>query len=263
MAKKTSKSKLLDQEYALSSSNKSVSDRIVKVTAKNEEQRIALKSIHENIVTFLMGVPGTGKTRLAVGYGLQELKRGNFDRIIFTRPCVEAGEKLGYLPGSFDAKTAPFMMPMYEVVRDYFEESDIKELLETKKIIVLPFAYMRGINFRRSYVCADESQNATPQQIHLLLTRICDDSKVVLTGDMYQSDLRYQMNGLADAVKRLKGIDGLSFVEMTYDSCMRSPIVRDIDACYRKDHAQDIVVQSKTRNVTPHVDDRGGVVFDS
>jgi len=262
MAKKAVKTKLMDQDYALSSSNKSTSDKIVKVIAQSEEQRLALKSIHENIVTFLVGVPGTGKTKLAVGYGLQELKRGNFDRIIFTRPCVEAGEKLGYLPGSFDAKTAPFMMPMYEVVRDYFEDSDIKEMIETRKIIVLPFAYMRGINFKRSYVCADESQNATPQQLHLLLTRICNDSKVVLTGDMYQSDLRYQMNGLADAVKRLKGVDGLSFVEMTYSSCMRAKIVQDIDACYRKDHAQEVINMPVPRNVTPHVDERGGTVFD-
>lgn len=269
MAKGKNKTKVLDDSLALSNA-KSVTDRIIKVTALNDEQKQALKTIHENQVTFIIGTPGTGKTFVSVGYGLQELKRGRFDRIIFSRPYVEAGEKLGYLPGNFDAKTAPFMMPMYEVVREFFDDEDIKNMIENRKIVVLPFAYMRGVNFKKSYVVADEVQNATPSQVHLLLTRICEDSKIVVTGDIYQSDLKYQTNGLLDALHKLQDIKNLEFVQMTHQSCVRAKIVQDIDNRYRRDQPpqQDLInLLSKNRealinNSRPHVDDRGGTLYE-
>jgi phosphate starvation-inducible PhoH-like protein len=270
MAKKPAKSKNVNENLTLSKA-KAETDRIVKVTAKSEEQKLALKNIHENKVTFLIGPPGTGKSHLAVGYGLQELKRGNFERIIFTRPCVEAGEKLGAMPGDVDAKMANFMIPMYEVVREYFDEDDIEDMVDDRRIVVLPFAFMRGVNFKNAYVCADEVQNSTPSQMHLLLTRLCEGSKIVLTGDIKQSDLRYQVNGLVDAIRKLQNIDDLSFVELTYASCVRDKIVNDIDARYRigspdaisiSDILADHRVPKEPTDVKPHVDDRRGTLYE-
>lgn len=207
---------------------------VIAVSAKNAGQKKALKAISENKVTFIYGVAGSGKTHCAVGYGIQELVKGNYDRVIFTRPYVEAGEKLGYLPGSSGDKFAPFTMPLYEVVSDYLSAEDMKELMEQKKLMVYPIAYMRGITFKRSYVIADEVQNTSPQQMRMLLTRIGEGSKIVCTGDVEQSDLGSKLNGLADAINRLQDIENLGFVEMDYASCVRDKIVADIDARYKE-----------------------------
>lgn len=206
---------------------------VIAVSAKNAGQKKALKSISENKVTFIYGVAGSGKTHCAVGYGIQELVKGNYDRVIFTRPYVEAGEKLGYLPGNSGDKFAPFTMPLYEVVSDYLSAEDMKELMEHKKLMVYPIAYMRGITFKRSYVIADEVQNTSPQQMRMLLTRIGEGSKIVCTGDVEQSDLGAKLNGLADAINRLQDIQDLSFVELDYTSCVRDKIVADIDQRYK------------------------------
>jgi hypothetical protein len=173
---------------------------LIAVSAKNPGQKKALKAISENQVTFLYGAPGTGKTHCAVGWGIQELLKGHFDRVVFTRPYVEAGEKLGFLPGNFDAKMSWAVMPLYEVVSDYLSQDDIKELIENKKIVIYPLAYMRGCTFKRSYIVADECQNSTIQQMRMMLTRIGEGSKIVCTGDVEQSDLGSKLNGLADAM---------------------------------------------------------------
>jgi phosphate starvation-inducible PhoH-like protein len=212
----------------------SPSKLLISVSAKNPGQKKALKAISENQVTFIYGSPGTGKTHCAVGWGIQEMMKGNFDRVIFTRPYVEAGEKLGYLPGNSDNKFAPFVMPLYEVVSDYLSQDDIKNLIEERKIVVYPLAYMRGITFKRSYVVADEVQNSTIQQMRMMLTRIGEGSKIVCTGDIEQSDLGAKLNGLADAINRLQGVNGLDFVELDYASCVREKIVSDIDQRYKE-----------------------------
>lgn len=232
----TAGKKIANGNYSLRDGDSS--KLVVAVSHRNEGQKRALRAISENKVTFLYGTPGTGKTFCAVGFGLQEMIMHNrFEQIIFTRPVVEAGESLGYLPGDAQQKVAPYMMPMFDVVSQYLSSESISELVDKKKIIVLPLAYMRGTTFRHSYVICDEMQNATSEQMHLLLTRIGEGSKVVITGDTEQSDLSYhryrQDNGLSDAVNRLKDIDGLGFVELGYESCVRERIVSDIDARYR------------------------------
>jgi phosphate starvation-inducible PhoH-like protein len=206
---------------------------VIAVTAKNAGQKKALKAISENKVTFVYGASGSGKTHCAVGWGIQELIKGTYDRVIFTRPYVEAGEKLGFLPGGSSDKFAPFTMPLYEVVSDYLSNDDMKELMDEKKIIVYPIAYMRGITFRKSYVIADEVQNMSPQQMRMLLTRIGEGSKIVCTGDVEQSDIGTKLNGLADALNRLQDIQDLVFVELDYSSCVRDKIVADIDQRYK------------------------------
>ena len=213
---------------------------VVAVSARNKGQKDALRTISENKVTILSGVPGTGKTHIAVGWGLQQMvMKKKYEQIIFTRPVVEAGESLGYLPGSAEAKVAPYMMPMYDVVSDYLSNAELAKFVDEKKIVVLPLAYMRGVTFKNAYVVCDEMQNASVEQMHLLLTRIGEGSKVVCTGDTEQSDLVYHKsrshddNGLADALTRLKEVEGVGFVELGYNSCVRESIVNDIDACYR------------------------------
>lgn len=233
--KATTSKKVSDKySYGDGGSNK----LLVVVTHKNEGQKEALRTISENKVTILTGVPGSGKTHCAVGWGLQEmLMHDRYDRLVFVRPIVEAGESLGFLPGDAQQKVAPYMMPMYDVVRDYLSEEMISDFITADRIVVMPLAYMRGITFKNSYVIADECQNATIEQMHLLLTRIGERSKVVVTGDVEQSDLCYHRyrkdNGLMDAVDRLKGVPGIGFVELGYESCVREPIVSQIDSRYR------------------------------
>lgn len=223
-----------DKDFIFTAESSKPSKLLVTVTAKNPGQKLALKAISENQVTFLYGAPGSGKSHCAVGWGVQELLKGHYEKIIFTRPYVEAGERLGFLPGGADHKFAPFVMPLYEVVSDYLSQDDIKQLIDDKKIIIYPLAYMRGITFKKSYVVADEVQNSTVQQMRMILTRIGEGSKVVCTGDVEQSDLGYKQNGLVDAINRLQGVDGLKFVELGYESCVREKIVSDIDQRYKE-----------------------------
>jgi len=183
----------------------------------------------------------THNTHCAVGWGVQELLKGNYERLVFTRPYVEAGEKLGFLPGGSDHKFAPFVMPLYEVVSDYLGQDDLKSLIEDKKIVIYPLAYMRGITFKRSFVVADEVQNSTVQQMRMMLTRIGEGSKIVCTGDVEQSDLGAKLNGLADAITRLQNIKGLEFVELGYESCVRERIVSDIDQRYKDFNAANLI----------------------
>jgi len=230
MARK-SKHKKVNDSFVMAEN--STSKLLVAVSARNAGQKKALKAIADNQVTFLYGAPGTGKTHCAVGYGIQEMLKGTYERVIFTRPYVEAGEKLGFLPGGFDSKFAPFVMPLYEVVSDYLSQDEIKAMIEDKRIIVYPLAYMRGATFKKSFIVADEVQNSTMQQMRMMLTRIGEGTKIVCTGDVEQSDLGSRVNGLADAIERLPGVENLEFVELGYDSCVREKIVSDIDRRYK------------------------------
>jgi len=240
MAKrKTTDSKIVNCGYTLT--NGGDTKLIVAVSAKNPGQKLALKTISENKVTFLTGIPGCGKTHCAVGWGLQQMiTKNSYEQIIFTRPIVEAGESLGYLPGGASDKVAPYMMPMYDVLSNYLSLEQINELVSKKKIVSLPLAYMRGVTFKNAYVVCDEMQNTSVEQMHLLLTRIGEGSKVVCTGDTEQSDLTYHRNrapddnGLVDALDRLKDVEHVGFVDLDYHSCVRDKIVTDIDRRYRK-----------------------------
>ncbi len=207
------------------------SKRLVKAIAKNDGQRNVLRAMDENVVTIISGVAGTGKTYLAISYGLQMLIRGKFKRIIISRPYVEAGEHLGFLPGSMEEKTAPFLMPIFDTLGEHLSKADIEEMIEEGKIIVLPLAYMRGVTFKESFVCLDEAQNATSKQLHLLLTRIGEKTKVVLTGDPDQSDIG-RASGFEDAITRLDGVKGLEVAELDASHVVRDPIVAEISARY-------------------------------
>lgn len=219
-------------------STKTVADKTgvmgIAVIGKNNGQKEAIRIIQNHEVSVIHGVPGTGKTHLAVGLGLHGLLSGHYERLILTRPYVEAGEHLGFLPGGFNQKIAPFMLPVMEISMNYLGKEALNKFVENGNITVMPLAYMRGITFNKAFVVADEMQNATTQQMRMLLTRIGDKCKMVITGDTQQSDLYYhQKNGLADAINRLKNIKEIGFCHLDYDSCVRSALVSKIDEQYR------------------------------
>jgi len=174
----------------------------------------------------------THNTYLSVMYGLRELLFGNYDKLIFTRPCVEAnGERLGMLPGGYDDKIAPYMIPIFDIIADKIPLKSLKKLMEDGKIKTLPLAYLRGVTFNNSYVVADEAQNTNPQQMRLLLTRIGKDSKMVITGDLSQTDITGR-NGLRDAIDKLVGIKDISSIELTEKSMARNALITLIEEKY-------------------------------
>ena len=211
--------------------------RGVYVVGKNEGQKKAIDVIHEHEISVLYGIPGSGKTHLALSIGLAGLLQGKYDRLILTRPYVEAGERMGFLPGDFSTKIAPFMQPLMEIMGGAIGKTALTAFLEAGNIEVLPLAFMRGRSFNNTFVVADECQNCTTQQMRMLLTRIGRESKIVITGDTEQSDLytRGEKNGLQDCIDRFKGkLPEMGFFEMTEDCCVRSPIVTKIEKIYRQ-----------------------------
>lgn len=204
----------------------------IKLVALNQEQREVIRAIKENQIIFIHGLAGTGKTHLSVIYGLRELLFDKYDKLVFTRPCVEAnGEKIGFLPGGYDDKIAPYMIPIFDIIGDKMSIKDMKRLIEEGRIKTLPFAYLRGVTFNKSFVVADEAQNTNPQQMRLLLSRIGKDSKIVITGDLSQSDISGK-NGMRDAIERLTGISELAIIELTEQSMIRNPIITIIEGKY-------------------------------
>lgn len=208
---------------------------IVSVSALNDGQKEAIRSIAstENNIVIINGTAGTGKTFLSASWGLEQLLKNKFERIILTRPYVESGENLGFLPGSFDNKIAPFMIPIFDVFREHLSDTDIDDLYKSKKIITLPIAYMRGTTFKNAFVLLDEAQNTTVKQMHLFLTRIGANSKMVITGDSRQSDLHYE-NGFTDALNRLKDIKGLDIVNIDSKFIVRHEIISEIENRYNE-----------------------------
>lgn len=216
----------------------------VSVSAKNSEQKDMLRIISGHDITFVKGAPGSGKTYLAVGYGLKALLRGEYNQLVFTRPVIEAGgEKLGFLPGNMYEKIDPYMIPIFETLHKLLPPEVLKYMMpkhngngnsngvEESPIRVLPLAYMRGVTFSNSFVICDEMQNSTPEQMRMLLTRLGEGSKMVLCGDVYQTDI-HTTNGLYDAFQLLKGIDGIGLVSLTQQAMMRHPIIQEIENRY-------------------------------
>jgi len=207
------------------------SKRII-ITARSDNQKKLLKSIKDNLVTIVYGPAGTGKTKLAVLNGLRDLLNSKFNKIIFTRPCVEAnGEELGYLPGDLNEKIHPYMIPIFNFLSEYLSSNQINELIKEEKIITLPLAYQRGITFSNAFVILDESQNTLPSQIRMFLTRIGENCKIVITGDPDQTDIK-GVNGLSDAIERLDRIYELGIIEMFEEDVIRHPIVKEIEQRY-------------------------------
>ena len=205
------------------------------VRPKTSGQKRYIDAIAENIVTFGLGPAGTGKSWLAVAMGVQALQAKKVDRIILTRPAVEAGERLGFLPGDLMAKVDPYLRPLYDALHDMVDPEAAARMIERGTIEVAPLAFMRGRTLNSSFIILDEAQNTSPEQMKMFLTRIGFGSKAVITGDTTQVDLAGGKSGLGGLEKVLAGIDGLGFVHLSGRDVVRHRIVADIVDAYERD----------------------------
>ena len=206
------------------------------VEPRTEAQKTYVKSLFENELGFGIGPAGTGKTYLAVAVGVNMLIEGKVDKIILSRPAVEAGERLGFLPGDMKDKVDPFMQPLYDALNDFLPAKQVTKLIEDKKIEIAPLAFMRGRTLANAFVVLDEAQNATTMQMKMFLTRLGKGSRMVITGDRSQVDLqRGVTSGLHDAERLLKGIDRIAFNYFTAKDVVRHPLVAKIIEAYDAD----------------------------
>jgi phosphate starvation-inducible PhoH-like protein len=203
------------------------------VRAKSKGQERYLDSIAKNAITFGIGPAGTGKTFLAVAVAISELKDGAYRKLVLARPAVEAGEKLGFLPGDFQAKVNPYLRPLYDAIESFLDARRMKKYLEGDVIEIVPLAYMRGRTLDKAFIILDEAQNTTPKQMKMFLTRMGGGSKIVITGDITQIDLPGAMiSGLIDALRILKGIKGIGMVYMDEKDIFRHSLVQRIVTAY-------------------------------
>ena len=194
-----------------------------------------VEAIDKNDLVFAIGPAGTGKTYLAVAMAVAELKAKRVNRVVFTRPAVEAGESLGFLPGDIRAKVDPYLRPVYDALYDMMQPDKIKKLLELGVIEIAPLAFMRGRTLNEAFVVLDEAQNTTSAQMKMFLTRIGEGSRGVITGDITQIDLDdRRSSGLVKVQKVLKGIDGIKFIYLSEKDVIRHRLVRDIIKAYEK-----------------------------
>jgi phosphate starvation-inducible protein PhoH and related proteins len=203
-----------------------------RVRPKTSGQRRYVDAIAQNTVTFGIGPAGTGKSWLAVAMAVQALHRKEVERIVLTRPAVEAGERLGFLPGDLMAKVDPYLRPPYYALHDMVGPEGAQKLLERGTVEVAPLAFMRGRTLNASFIILDEAQNTSPEQMKMFLTRLGFGSKAVITGDVTQVDVPGGRSGLADLERILDGIDDLTFVRLTGRDVVRHKIVQDIVDAY-------------------------------
>jgi phosphate starvation-inducible PhoH-like protein len=203
------------------------------IRPKTEGQAGYIKAIRENDLVFCIGPAGTGKTYLAVSLALSTMKSGYLKKIVLARPAVEAGERLGFLPGDIQAKVNPYLRPLYDALADMIEIGQVKKYIENDLIEILPLAFMRGRTLNDSFIILDEAQNCTAKQMKTFLTRFGIRTKIVVTGDITQVDLPAGVkSGLIDVQERLKGVPGVDFVYLTGKDIVRHRLVRDIVEAY-------------------------------
>ena len=199
-------------------------------------QKSFYRTIGRNDVTFCVGPAGCGKTYLATHYALKNLAQGKYENMVITKPLVEVdGEKMGYLPGDIDEKTAPYMMSLYYNMEQIIGKQRLDVLRSSGVVTVIPLAYMRGLTLTNSIVVLDEAQNSTPSQKKTFLTRIGNGSKFIVNGDLMQSDIRRE-NGLEDSIKRFTGLKKVGFSRFTLEDVVRHPIVAELLERYKDEY---------------------------
>ncbi len=218
-----------------------------------------VQAIDEHTITFGIGPAGTGKTYLAVAKAVRAFQEGQVRRIILTRPAVEAGENLGFLPGSLNEKVDPYLRPLYDALSDMFGPERMRALLDDGTIEVAPLAYMRGRTLNDAYVILDEAQNTTAQQMKMFLTRLGFNTKMVVTGDITQVDLAAPRSGLATIERVLRGIDDIAFVHLGAADVVRHALVgRIVDAYERYDEAREARAAQRAAGATAQHEGKDG-----
>ena len=202
---------------------------ILRVRAKTANQQVYIDAINQSKIVFCAGPAGCGKTKIAVSMAVEAFFDKKVERIIITRPVVQVSENLGFLPGGLEDKMDPYLTPIFEELKDYLSYQELVEWKNSGKLVIVPLAYMRGRNFHNSFIIADESQNLTRDQMIMLLTRIGQNSKMVVNGDPAQCDLYKQHAGaFMECIAKLGKIDGITTVKLTALDVVREPIVSKI-----------------------------------
>jgi len=196
---------------------------------RTENQKEYIRTVAENVITFCQGLAGSGKTHIAIGMALEYLFDEKVKKIIITRPVLEAGEKIGYLPGTAEEKLHPYLLPIIDEIHHFITPAHHVSLRLNNKIEVVPLGLMRGRNFHHSFIVADECQNASYEQLKMLLTRVGHDSKLILTGDIGQSDLsRHLQGGFIDLIHALDNLNGIGLCKLEACDIIRNPIIAQI-----------------------------------
>ena len=228
-----------DQKELFKADGVEIRTRKKTVEPRTAAQKAYVQNLFEHELGFGIGPAGTGKTYLAVAVGVSMFIGGHVDRIILSRPAVEAGERLGFLPGDMKDKVDPYMQPLYDALNDFLPAKQVGKLIEEKKIEIAPLAFMRGRTLANAFVVLDEAQNATTMQMKMFLTRLGEGSRMVITGDRSQVDLpRGVQSGLRDAERLLDGIKDISFNYFTSKDVVRHPLVAKIIEAYDADEGR-------------------------
>lgn len=222
------------------------------IIARTENQQLLVKAFDENDLVFATGPAGSGKTFIAIALAVKALKNKMARKIILSRPAVEAGEKLGFLPGEMKDKLDPYLQPLYDALQDMIPAVKLKEYMENNVIQIAPLAFMRGRTLNDAVIILDEAQNTTTHQIKMFLTRLGTNAKMIVTGDMTQIDLpAAATSGLKEAMNVLKGVDGIGRVEFTKKDIVRHKLVQRIVEAYDKfDRTKQRTVAKETNNLT-------------
>ncbi|MDE3085072.1 MAG: PhoH family protein, partial [Verrucomicrobiota bacterium] len=219
---------LIAQPFVISTNRKSIAPKTL-------GQKLYLQAIQNHAVVFGIGPAGTGKTYLAMAAAVSALLKNQVQRLIITRPAVEAGEALGFLPGDLREKILPYLRPIYDALHDMLDPEDVARLSEKGTIEIAPLAYMRGRTLNNAFVVLDEAQNTTPEQMMMFLTRLGEDSRMVVTGDITQIDLpRPKQSGLLEARDILRNIQGIEFYAFSSSDVVRHPLVLKIIEAYER-----------------------------
>ncbi|WP_376871488.1 PhoH family protein [Albirhodobacter sp. R86504] len=228
-----------DQLEMFAAGHFEIRTRKKQVEPRTDAQKAYVRNLFQNEMAFGIGPAGTGKTYIAVAVGVTMLIGGHVEKIILSRPAVEAGERLGFLPGDMKDKVDPYMQPLYDALNDFLPQKQLAKLMEDKRIEIAPLAFMRGRTLSNAFVVLDEAQNATTMQMKMFLTRLGQGSRMVITGDRSQVDLpRGTTSGLRDAERILEGVKGVSFNYFSSKDVVRHPLVARVIEAYERDEAQ-------------------------
>ncbi len=211
-----------------------------KIVPRSIQQEKYIGALKNKILTFGLGPAGTGKTYIAVADAVEKITSGTVDKIILSRPAVEAGEQLGFLPGDLKEKIDPYLTPLYDALNDMIEKEKLKVFLDNRIIEIAPLAYMRGRTLHNAFIILDEAQNATTVQMKMFLTRLGVTSKAIITGDLTQIDLpKKNLSGLIEAINILKNIDGIGYMEFDSSDVVRHSLVKNIIKAYAKNEEKN------------------------